>query len=103
VYEFKTTTAGFTYDTSNKLYDSSLATSQPGIALTLSGTQEAIVQIAHMVGNVTGISGGTYSLNIDAHGNGEAVQINSNNGAAPTFTQAPAGAAAVGAIALKAQ
>jgi hypothetical protein len=62
-----------------------------GVALTLAGSQEAIIQLCNTGSSCTAISGGTYGnfLN-DSDNDAIAIQINSNNGAAPTWTQSPA-------------
>lgn len=81
--------------------DNATCTSCAGIALTLSGASDAIVQIGIPVNNFTAITA-PYSSNAHFYsGTAEAVSINTTSGTAPTVTQSSTGTAGMAAIALK--
>lgn len=97
-YEFAPT-GSVSYDKGGNSASSSATTAPPGVALTLSGSNDVIVQ-AIFGGTVTAIDGayngnGTFSTNF-----AWAYALNTTTGTAPTWTQAST-TAAVAAIAIK--
>ena len=106
--EFQTTLSGWSFDASGSAGNITSSTTQSGVALTLSGTNDAIFQglvsnsgaCASISPSGSGGSGG-YSLNIDGFGDCQALLWNSNSGSAPTFTLSSAGNAGTIAVALQ--
>jgi len=100
VFEFHTTTSGWTYDTSGNIDDTSSGTTLAGKALTLTGSCEVVVRIAGSSTSLTNINLG-YVKNIDTHTNMESYLLSTTNGAAPNYTLGSNGTLAEGAAAFK--
>ncbi len=76
------TTATAAFDTSGATTN----TTGAGVGLTLTGTDDAILQGIVTAGTVTGISAGYTNDDANPDGNGFAHAINTSSGAAPTWT-----------------
>jgi len=102
IFEYAWSGATIAFDASNGAYTSS-CTSCSGIGLTLSGSKDVIIQVGLPAQSLTAISGGAGYTNPQQFydGAGQAGAINTTNGAAPTWTQSPAGPNVAMAIAFK--
>lgn len=90
VTELASTTGAIYFDTGGKVTTnvSTNCTSCVGVALTLNGSNDAIIQQGYPQIAITGISGGggyTGFLDIDWNSVGFAAALNTSNGAAPTW------------------
>jgi len=110
IYEFQSvlgTPPNFALDASGSRAGTNAQTTQSGVALTLSGTEEAIVQLGDFSTGPFSISplgnggNGGYILNIDGHDNGEAALWNTSSGSAPTWMLKSAGTIGTAAVALE--
>src|SRR5271166_9012 len=76
------------YDTANAVQDTT-CTSCAGVGLTLSGSNDAILQVGNTTAAVSSISGGAgygiIDIDTQTHA-GYAIATNTNNGSAPTWT-----------------
>jgi hypothetical protein len=93
---------GVVLDTSGTIFDSSSGTSQPGVALTLSGSSDLILQsLIASLGTVSGVT--TYGhLTPSSSGYDAAAELlNTASGTAPTWTTTSSGTPIGAAIALK--
>lgn len=101
-YEDSASTGSCSYDTSNYVSDPS-QTSQPGVALTLTGTKDALFQFADAGAGTLSISS-PYTLDLQGSISGTygfANDINGTSGSAPTWTISAANYLVGGAIAFK--
>jgi hypothetical protein len=88
-------------DVVNNLDITTGCTSCTGVALTLTGTKDAIVTMGAPANNFTAISS-PYSTNAQFYGGSvEAASINTSSGTAPTITQDSSGRAVLFAVAVK--
>jgi len=90
-----------TYDKGGASVNASCTTSCVGQALTLTGTNDTIVQAAVGGPNVTAISGCYTNPNGIFSGIGMNGCVNTSSGTAPTWTLSAGGGIALGAIAFK--
>lgn len=98
--EFSFTGGSTSLDTGATLYDSVAGTSQPGPALTLSGSSDAIMQSSVCESGPNAIDGsyiGTYFAGFS----GYAYKINTGSGTAPNWTLPASGRCTTSAIAFK--
>jgi len=89
VYEYHWSGASITFDTSNGAVDATCTTCA-GVALTLGGTTDVIIQTAITIpgSGVTAISGTNYTNPKQFYsGTGDAGWINTSDGTAPNWTQ----------------
>ena len=101
VKEFPFTNSPASKDASSSIFDSSACGSCPGVALTLTGTNDVIMQAAACGDTCTAISSpytGTFNV---GDGNGYAHSLNTTSGTAPTWTQTSSARLAGHAIAFK--
>jgi hypothetical protein len=100
--EYSCTNGALSYDTAGTHDNSTATTSATGATLTLTGTNDAIVQsVASGGSGVTAISAPYTTLDTPG-GDGVANLLNTTSGAAPTWTQGN-GVAAASGIAIKCQ
>ncbi len=101
VFEIHKSSGSISFDNGGNISLNTAATPQSGTALTLSGSNDTIVRVAISANDdITGINLG-YTLNIDAHTDGEAYKVNTNSGAAPSWTFTAADTLVEAAIAVK--
>ena len=98
VWEVNRGTGTATYDTSNTATPAT-CTSCATPALTLTGSKDAIFELAAPANSITAIS--TYTFNSNADSVGVAYGLNITTGTAVNWTQSPTGIPAEAAIALK--
>jgi hypothetical protein len=103
VTELSFTSGPVSVDAIGVVDDTTAGTSQPGVGLTLGGSNDAIVQIINGGANETSISsptGASYSYSNFADHAGFATAINTTTGAAPTWNSVGSLRAAGSAIAI---
>lgn len=102
VFEYAWSGSTRTFDVSNGGLDAT-CTSCTGQVLTLTGTSDVVMQFAVPEQTISAITGGAGYTNPQQFygGNGIAGAINTTNGAAPTWTQAPTGRVTVMAMSFK--
>jgi len=99
IREYSSTASGVAIDTSGNRDQSTAAANPAGVGLTLTGSNDLIVQFVACAGSCSGISAG-YSNGDFPNNNGVADALNTSSGTAPTWT-ATSGRAALGALAFK--
>lgn len=97
-YEFSSTATPFLLDTQGTRDQTTAVTSAAGVTLTLTGSNDVIIQSGVCAANISSIT--TYTLNGNPNGNGSAYLLNTASGTAPTWTQT-SGRDAFNAIAFK--
>lgn len=93
-------TQTISYDTGGTELDSSNCTSCAGVALTLTGPNDAIATACSAGGTASAISPYTSSFSFD-NGDAYGYVLNTTSGSAPTITQSPTSHMACAAIALE--
>lgn len=98
--EFSLTSGSGAYDTSGTMSDAT-CTSCAGVGLTLSGSNDVILQIAAPGNSFSAVSSPYSTNSAFPSGVGIGVAVGISSGTAPTWTQSPTGIATGSALALK--
>ena len=102
VYEIATSAGPAVLDTTGTIDDSMSMTSQPGVALTLTGVNDAIIQAMDAAKSIGALSiTNPYSNQVFVSHYASGLAINTASGGAPTFAWPLSGVAAAVAIAFK--